>query len=263
MHLVVLLKRVLDPEIPQSAFSLDPERKEPTVLRHPFVLSVFDGNALELALRLRDARADARVTALTFGPRAAEDVLRKALALQVDEAVHLLGDENGLPAGRKARVLAAAIRRLPPADLVLCGRQAADWEAGQLGGMLAEALGCPCLPFVSGLSLAPGGFEAVQQVESGQAVYRLPGPAVLTVTNDPGNVLRPARIKDVMAARGRELTTIPLEELLPGTESDEARVETLDLRLPAPRRRAEILDGGGAAGTAALLARRLRELGAV
>jgi electron transfer flavoprotein beta subunit len=263
MHLVVLLKRVLDPEIPQSAFSLDPQHKEPSALRHPFVLSVFDGNALELALRLRDTRAEVRVTALTLGPRAAEDVLRKALALTVDEAVHIVGDEAGLPAGRKARVLAAAIRRLAPADLVLCGRQAADWEAGQLGGMLAEALGLPCLPFVSGLGLAPGGFEAVQQVESGQAVYRVAGPAVLTVTNDPGNVLRPARIRDVMAARGRELTTIPLADLVPGTEGDEAGVETLDLRLPTPRRRAEILDGGDAAETAARLARRLRELGAV
>ncbi len=263
MHLVVLLKRVLDPEIPQTAFSLDPERKQPHALRHPYVLSVFDGNALELALRLREAGTDVRVTALTFGPKAAEDVLRKALALTVDEAVHVLGEEEGLTAARKARVLAAAISRLPSPDLVLCGRQAADWEAGQMGGMLAEALGMPCLPFVSSLSPAAGGFEAVQQVESGQLVLRLPRPAVVTVTNDPGNVLRAARIKDVMAARGRGLTTIALQDLLPGTQGVEASVETLALRLPAPQRRAEICEGAGPAEAARLLARRLRELGAV
>ncbi len=263
MHAIVLLKRVLDPEIPQTAFSLDPERQEPAVLRHPFVLSVFDGNALELGLKLREARAgDLRITALTLGPRAAEDILRKALALLADAAVHIVGEEDGLAPGVKARVIAAAIRRLPAPDLILCGRQAADWEAGQLGGMLAEALAVPCLPFVSELRPAAGGFDAVQQVESGQVVHRIAGPAVLTVTNDQGNVLRAARIKDVMASRGRELIVFHLRELVPGAGGAEARAEMLSLRLPAPRLRAEIVDGEGPAEKTQGLVRRLREVGA-
>ena len=261
MHAIVLMKRVLDPEIPQSAFSIDPERRQPYVPRAPYVLSVFDGNALEVALRLREARGgDLRITALTFGPRAAEEVLRKALALTVDAAVHVLGDDEGLGAVAKAKVLAAAIRGLPPPDLVLLGRQAADWEAGQTGGMLAEALGLPCVPFVSAV-LDLAGREVLQQLENGQAVHRLRGPTVLTVTNDGQNVLRAARIRDVMAARGREIACLELAGLL--ADGDPPAVETAALRLPAPRRRAEICEGGTAAERAVVLARRLRELGAV
>lgn len=264
MHAIVLVKRVLDPEIPRTAFSVDPERRQPHVPRAPYVLSVFDGNALEVALRLREARGgDLRITALTLGPGPAEEVLRKALALTVDAAVHVLGDDEELGAVAKADALAAAIRRLPPPDLVLCGRQAADWEAGQIGGMLAEALGLPCVPFVSAV-LDPAGTEVLQQLESGQAVYRLRGPTVLTVTNDGQNVLRAAKIKDVMAARGKGIAVTPLGELLAEAGSQAAQeVETLALRLPAPRRRAEICEGETAGARAGLLMRRLRELGAV
>ena len=263
MHAVVLLKRVLDPEIPQSAFAVDPERREPLVPRAPYVLSVFDGNALEVALRLRDALGGAcELTALSFGPQAAEEVLRKALALQCDRAVLVSGEEQGLGARRKADILAAAIRRLPPADLVLLGRQAADWEAGQLGGMLAESLGVPCLPFVSEVRRDGDAFQAVQQLEGGTAVYRLPGPAVLTVTNAGGNVLRPARIRDVMAARGREIAVVALGELAMG-DGGTAEVETTALRLPTPRGKAEMIDGATAGERARSLVRRLGELGAI
>ena len=263
MHAVVLLKRVLDPEIPQSAFAVDPERREPLVPRAPYVLSVFDGNALEVALRLREAVGGAcELTALSFGPQAAEEVLRKALALQCDRAVLVWGEEQGLGARRKADILAAALRRLPPADLVLLGRQAADWEAGQLGGMLAESLGVPCLPFVSAVRWDGEALQAVQQLEGGTAVYRLQGPALLTVTNAGGNVLRAARIRDVMAARGREITVFAPGELAAG-DPEVPEVETLTLRVPPPRGKAEMLDGATAAERARALLRRLGELGAI
>ena len=266
MHFVVLLRRVLDPEIPLSAFAVDEARKEPVVGRAPHVLSIFDGNALEVALRLREAlQGGAAITALTFGPPEDEEVLRKALALTVDRAVHVVGPQQEVSAAAKAAILAEAIRTLPPPDLVLCGRQAADWEAGQIGGMVAEALALPALPFVSSVRPAAGGLEAVQQLEGGEALYRLGGAVVLTVTNDGQNVLRAAKIRDVMAARGREIRTLAMADLAQraGVDPRAGQVELLSLRRQASGGRAELVNGDDPRAQARSLAARLQELGLI
>ncbi len=262
MHVVVLLKQVLDPEIPQKAFDVDPVRKVPKVERAPQVLSIFDGNALELALRLREARGDATITALTLGVERADEVLRKALALTCDAAVRVGADPEALDSRQKARLLAAAIRTLEPPDLVLAGRQAADWEAGQVGAMVAEELSLPCVPFVSRVEAAEDPLTVRQQLESGYAVVRLGGPSVCTVTNDETNVLRAAKVKDVMAAGRKPLRVIAPEEI-GGISGLGPAVELLALELPAKRTGAEMVDAGSAEESARALARRLRELGAI
>ena len=64
-----------------------------------------------------------------------------------DEGV-LLTDkafEDGDHASPPLRALAAAIQKLDPFDLVLCGRQAVDWDMGVVGSILAELLGLPCV----------------------------------------------------------------------------------------------------------------------
>ncbi len=261
MHVVVLLKQVLDPEIPAKAFDIDQGRKAPKVERAPQVLSIFDGNALELALKLREARADVRITALTLGPQQADEALRKALALTCDEAVRVDAEEGALDSHQKARLLAAALRLLEPWDLVLAGRQAADWEAGQVGAMVAEELALPCVPFVSRVEQAAEPLAVRQQLESGYAVVQLGGPAVLTVTNDETNVLRAAKVKDVMAAGRKPLRVLQAGEIL--ADLGESAVEVLSLALPPKPERAEIVEGGSMEEKASALARRLRELGAI
>ncbi|MDA8345450.1 MAG: electron transfer flavoprotein subunit beta/FixA family protein [Thermaerobacter sp.] len=261
MQAVVLLKQVLDPEIPQKAFGVDPDRKVPQVDRAPQVLSIFDGNALELALRLRESREGVRIVALTLGPAGADDVLRKALALTVDEAVRVSADSVGLDSQQKARLLAAAIGQMGPVDLVLSGRQAADWEAGQVGAMVAEALSLPCVPFVSRVE-GSDPLLVRQQLESGHAILRIPGPAVLTVTNDETNVLRPAKVKDVMAASRRQIRVLDMADLGP-LDLGEPQVDLLSLSLPPGRAGAEMIEGESAQAKAQALARRLRQIGAV
>ena len=263
MHAVVLLKRVPDPELPPSAFSVDPETLRAEVGRTPHVLSSFDANALEVALQLREALGSLRISALSLGPAAAEEVLRKALALTADDAWHVLGDDEDLDPGQAGAVLAAAIRRLGLPDLVLAGRQSADWEAGQVGGVVAEELGWPCLPFVSRLRPSSAGLEALQRLEGGEAVYELALPAVVTVTNDAGNGLRPARIRDVLAARARTLEVLELSALAGGALGRGPARGLLGLSVPAGRARAEFLGGASGREQALELARRLRQLGAV
>jgi electron transfer flavoprotein beta subunit len=135
MHIVVCVKQVPNPEAAFSMFTVDEQTKVVIPASGlQMVMSPFDEQALEAALRIRDAGSDARITVMTLGRESARMVLKHGLAMGADEGV-LLGDaafEDG-DAYSTARVLAGAVGKLGDCDLVLTGRQAADWDAGIVG----------------------------------------------------------------------------------------------------------------------------------
>jgi electron transfer flavoprotein beta subunit len=265
MHVVVLIKQVLDPELPARAFRVNRERKVPEVARAPQVMSIFDGNALEVALKLREAGGDVKVTAMSVGEKGTEEVLRKALAVTADQAV-LLSDPTfaNLDAPGVARVLAAGIRKLGDVDLVLAGRQAADWERGQVGPMVAEELGWPCVAFVSRVSRDARELRLRRELEDGYQIVTTPGQVVATVTNDESNVLRFAKVRDVMMATRKPIQTWDAAALgLSPTELGEPSVELVDLAVPEQPKHAEMVEGETPKEKARNLARRLRELNVI
>ncbi|HUX88038.1 MAG TPA: electron transfer flavoprotein subunit beta/FixA family protein [Chloroflexota bacterium] len=262
MHIVVLVKQVLDPEIPARAFRVDRQRKAPDVPRAPQTMSIFDGNALELSLKLREQRGDCTITALSLGDKSASEVLRKALALTCDAAV-LISDSvfEQLDSLGKAQVLAAAVRKLAPVDLVIAGRQAADWEDGQVGGMVAEILGWPLLSFISRLIPDGNVVQARREVDDGYQTYRLVGPTVITATNSEFSVPRIAKVRDVMLATRKSITAWSAKDLgVDAGQLADRAVELVDLFVPEPPIRAEIVGGDSAAERARRLAQRMREL---
>jgi electron transfer flavoprotein beta subunit len=264
LHVVVCMKQVLDQEIPPRAFRVDRAARRPDVPGAALVTSIFDANALEAALRLREA-AGGEVTALSLGPASAEEVLRRALAVTADRAV-LLSDEafSGLDPAGVATCVAAAVRRLgaegAPVDVVLTGRQAGDVEHGQTGGMIAEALGWPCLSFVTRLAPGGDGLSLWRQADEGRQVWRARPPLVATVTNDPTNQLRLAKVRDVMLAHRRPVVTWGASDLGLAPADLQPRVELLDLFVPEKESRCEMVGGETPAEKGRALARRLREL---
>jgi electron transfer flavoprotein beta subunit len=267
MHILVCIKQVLDPEIPPALFRVNRAERRADVPGAAWVMSTFDANALETALQLRDALgAGSSVTALSLGPREAETVLRKALGVTADSAVLLSGPElGGLDSAGVATAIAAAVRRLGdegrPVDLVLTGRQAADWEHGQTGGMIAEALGWPCLTFASRLRPVPGGLEARREVEDGHEIVVAHPPLVATITNDATNRLRLAKVRDVMRAHRTPIATWGAAEVGLDVGELAPRTEVVDLVVPERESHCELVGGETPAEQAATLARRLRDLG--
>ena len=141
MNIIVCIKQVPDPEGPQDCFAINPEtvRVEPRGI--PPVLSLFDENALEAALRIKDAHGEeVKITVVSVGRRISNAVLQKALAVGADDLVKVEGEafESGsLDSFATASALAATIKQIDAYDLILAGRQAADWNAGQVGIFLA------------------------------------------------------------------------------------------------------------------------------
>lgn len=129
--MVVCIKQIQDPEIPPAKFKIDPETNKVIPPEGvPPVINPFDEQAVEAALRIKDTRSG-KITAITLGKSQAKDILRHALAMGADEAI-ILEDETleGSDSSGIALALSKAIEKIGQYDLVLCGRQAADWDEG-------------------------------------------------------------------------------------------------------------------------------------
>ena len=100
---------------------------------------------MEAAVRLKEDLGG-KITVLSLGKKVSDTVLRKTLAAGADELILLQDDQfDRLDSFSTATALADAVRKVGEYDLVLTGRQAGDWDSGQVGLILGELLGLPCI----------------------------------------------------------------------------------------------------------------------
>jgi electron transfer flavoprotein beta subunit len=245
MNILVCLKQILDPEIPARDFRVDSLRREAERGSANLVTNIFCENALETALQLRDRAGSAKITVLSYGQPSAEDSLRKALAMKADAAALIVNDGNANPDPLvTARVLAAAIGKLGTFDLIMVGREAGDWGAGQTGGLIAEELGLPCISFVDRIELEAGQLRIKRQTDTGWEVLEAEPPIVVTVTNDEHNIPRIPKVRDVMLSYRQPLTKWTLDDL--GIDANEARAgntyfQVAELLVPQKETRCEFV----------------------
>jgi electron transfer flavoprotein beta subunit len=243
MNILVCLKQILDPEVPARDFRVDAARREAEQGSASLVTNIFCENALETALQLRERAGGGKITALSYGRPTAEDSLRKALAMKADAAALVLNESEGTPDPLAvARVLAAAVKKLGTFDLIMVGREAGDWGAGQTGGLLAEELGLPCVSFVDAVETAGGRMRLKRQTDSGWEVFEATPPVVVTVTNDEHNVPRIPKVRDVMISYRQPLTKFTLADLgLPAGGND--YYEVAELFIPQKETRCDFASG--------------------
>jgi len=256
---IVCLKQVVDPELPQWDFAIDPATQRQVRAGKPLVISPYDENALELALQLKEA-SGGTVTALTLGPQGeVKDAVRLALAMGADAAV-VVDDPQGpqLLAVDKAAALAAAIRKLGRFDLVLTGCESADWVERAVAPFLAEALGAACATFVSRAEAADGRLRVRRTSEEGFQLLDVRLPAVLSVTSDEAIRPRLPKVKDIMAAMRKPVQHWPRAELGAG-DGGGRRVAVREVAIPQRTTRCEFLEGEPAEQAEALV-QRLRAL---
>lgn len=261
MHTVVCIKQILDPEIPPREFQVDPEAKTALRGRASLVISPFDLNALEVALQLKERDPAGKVTAVSLGGEETKEALRRALAMGCDEAVWITDPVlAGVDATGTARSLAAAIGKLGSVDLVLFGRQAGDWDQGQVGPMVAEALE---LPLVTNAFQTRGEGAPLQFLQASEGGYRVLDaelPVAATITNHQSNVARLPKVRDIMMANRKPITEWSLADL--GLEPGDLapRVTVEELAIPVQEGSCTFVEGETAEEKAQNLARALRDL---
>lgn len=260
MHIVVCVKQIPNPEIAASQFRIDEAARRVVPLPGvALVMSPFDEQALEAALRIRDTGATVRITALTVGPDGARAVLKHALAMGADDGV-IVSDanvENGNPFST-ARALAAAIRKLGDCQLVLAGRQAADWDAGIVGCGIAELLDWPVIAFARDVKTTADAVRVERVVDNGHDLVEAALPAVVTVSNELGKARTP-NLRETMRASKKPVVAWTLADLADAATPDAAQRRRLDaLALPPDAPPCEFIAGATPDEQAITLAQRLR-----
>ena len=260
MKILVCLKQILDPEIPVRDFRVDAAKGEAERGNANLVTNIFCENALETALQFRERFGDAKITVLSFGAASAEDSLRKALAMKADAAALVINDKNSNPDPLTvAQVLATAIRKLGTFDLVMVGREAGDWGAGQTAGLLAEELSMACVSFVDRIEAMSGGLRMKRQTDSGWEVLEAQTPLVVSITNDEHNVPRIPKVRDVMTSYHQPITQWTLADLGYEIEADKY-YQLVDLSIPEKESRCEFVTGDTLDERVESLARRITEV---
>jgi len=175
-------------------------------------LNAFDANAVEEALRLKDATGEGEVVLVSLGPAKTQDALRKALAMGADRAL-LVSDETAAGSDLVATsyALAKALER-ESADLILFGQQAGDSDGAVLWAAIADRLRLPVVSQAAEVTHADGKVTVKRQTEFGYDVIEAPLPAVVAVS-DAINEPRYPSLKGIMGAKKKPQETMSLADL--------------------------------------------------
>jgi electron transfer flavoprotein beta subunit len=245
MKIAVCIKRVPDSE---TRVKIAADGKSLDEAGVKFVLNPYDEFAVEEALRRKEKAGAGEVAIICLGPAAAQETIRTALAMGADRGVLLQTDRIPADAFETAKVLAAELKSTSW-DLILFGRMAIDDYNTQVGPLVAELLGLPCVTAVSHLDIEGAKGVAEREIEGGIEVVDFPLPAVLTADKGLNEPRYPA-LKGIMAAKKKPLEVKPVQ---PGTGS----LEVVALKPPPDRKAGKIVgEGAGAVGE---LVRLLRE----
>ncbi|MBI4339946.1 MAG: electron transfer flavoprotein subunit beta/FixA family protein [Chloroflexi bacterium] len=272
LNIAVLAKEVPDSDIVDAfAFAgrlhVDPGTMD--IRRDGIAVGMnsYDAQAIEAALRLRDAGLDCTIQVLSVGGVAAEALFRRAFALGADEGYHLVdSDFAGADSVAFAHILATAIRYLGGAGLILCGRQGTDYDQGVVGPTMAALLGMPFISIAKDVRLVSSGVVRVVRVTpEGEETVDVELPAVISISNELGNPRYPTGMA-TMAARRKKAVPLSAKDI----GFDAARVH-----MPAERARrvqadisqhegtCQFLEGSNATEVAAHLAQVLRRDGVI
>jgi len=201
MNMIVCIKQIIDPEAMSAGFRIDEDsnRAVPPA-KGATVISPFDENAVEAALKIKDAHGG-KITAISLGTNLRRDVVKMPLSAGADELI-LLEDEAfaGGDNWSTAHALAMAIKKIGNYDLIFCGRQSADWDAGQVGPVIAEILGLPSVTLAQKVDIIDGKARIERITDDGYEVIEASMPVLITVSNEIGGLRYPT-IRGIMATK--------------------------------------------------------------
>ncbi len=257
-HIICLAKQVPDPETPASQFKVDEASKK--VLPVPGIQPVpsqFDTIGVEAALRIKDKIPETIITIVSMGPDSFRDTIKHCLAMGADEGVHINDPAvSGADHWATAELLAAAIQKLAPFDLIIAGRQAVDWDMGVVGSTIAEILGIPVVTIAKEIRYEDGKVTVERVLLDGFETVESPAPCVVTVSNELGEPRYP-QLRQIMMAARKEVKAWTLAAL--GIQAPQNRVNLEALFVPETKVETEFIEGDNAQAKAANLTRRLRE----
>ncbi len=261
MNMVVCVKQVIDPEAPPASFKIDAATNKAVMQGVPPVIDPYGEYGVEAALRIKDAKGG-KVSAISLGTNLLREVVKKPLSMGADELILL--EDAAFADGDSwstAYALAMAIKKIGKFDIIFCGREASDTNAGEVGPAIAEILGLPSATLVKKIEVTDGAAKVERVTADGYEVIEVPLPAVFTVSNEVGEPRYPT-IKGIMAAKKIEPIVwkpadIGVEPARIGAAARRAKM--LKLFQPTREGKCEIVKGDTPEEAGVKLALKLRE----
>ncbi|KAI2473017.1 electron transfer flavoprotein, beta subunit [Annulohypoxylon bovei var. microspora] len=255
LRILVPIKRVIDyavkPRVNKAQTAV-----ETAGVKHS--MNPFDELSVEESVRIREKKSAPGgvedICVISAGPAKAADVLRTAMAMGADRAIHVdVKEGEDLEPLSVAKLLKAAVEK-EKSNLVILGKQSIDDDAAQTGQMLAGLLGWPQATQASKVAFGKGDqVEVTKEVDGGVETVRAKLPLVITTDlrlNEP----RYASLPNIMKAKKKPLVKMSLSDL---GVANERRLKVLKVTEPPPRQ------GGGKVEDVDGLISKLKELGAI
>ena len=217
-------------QVPDSEAKVRADNGQVTWGESPLVINPFDEYAVEGALLTREANDGSTVTALCIGPESAKDALKHALAMGADDAV-LVSDPalTEIDSVAAARVLAAAIKKIGGADMVVFGRQTLDNGSGLTTAQVARVLGLPLLGLAGQVKVQDGSVTVDRVIEEGRVTVSAKLPVVVSVVQSIGE----PRYPSFMGIRKASKANIPIWTLADlGIDAPAVAVKRTELMNP-------------------------------
>lgn len=252
MKILVLLKLVVDPDIPPAKFKIDYDLKTQVVDDNPILISSYDENALEVALKLKE-KHNFEVDVLTLTNLDYSQPIRKALAMGADKAFVLLNPQKFMDVTNTAKIIADYITG-KKYNLILTGFESADWGQRTFAPVLASILNLNLITFSYKIEYQDNFWKVYKLVDNGYIVLKTNQDIVVSITTHSENQPRYPKVKEIMLASKKPIF---IEEIK-GQYSNSVKIEKLEQ--PTTKIECQIIEGKDSHEKAQKLYQKLKEL---
>ena len=230
MKILVPIKRVVDYNVVVRPTA---DKKNVDTENVKMSVNPFDEIALEEAIRIKESGKADEIVVVTCGEAKCQDILKTALAMGADRALHVISEDSLIPIS-VAKILKKIFEKEKP-NLIIMGKQAIDDDCNQTGQMLAALTKIPQATFASKIEFTSidNEVEVSREVDGGIEKIKLTLPALITADlrlNEPRYITLP----NIMKAKKKKIEQISIDEL---NVTILNKLEILEIREPEARKK--------------------------
>ena len=201
MKLLVTVKRVIDYNV-QIRVKADGSGVEKDNVK--MSMNPPDENAVEEALRIKEAGKADEIIILSIGNDKAQETIRTALAMGADRGIHIK-TENDLEPLAISKIISKVAEEEKP-SIILMGKQAIDDDCNQTGQMTSALLNWPQATFASKIEIEGQNAIVTREIDEGLERIKVSIPFVASCDlrlNEP----RYASLPNIMKAKKKPIDT--------------------------------------------------------
>ena len=228
MKLLVTVKRVIDYNV-QIRVKADGSGVEKDNVK--MSMNPPDENAVEEALRIKEAGKADEIIILSIGNDKAQETIRTALAMGADRGIHIKTDNDLEPLAISKIISKVAEEEKP--SIILMGKQAIDDDCNQTGQMTSALLNWPQATFASKIEIEGQNAIVTREIDEGLERIKVSIPFVASCDlrlNEP----RYASLPNIMKAKKKPIDTKEASSLGINIES---RIEQIKVEEPPVRQK--------------------------